>query len=223
MKEAAAPSDRATAPDAQTASYYAWLQRLVGQCCMEMERLFGPRSPRYRLEDVYLMPSEPSSWHWSYVTGGAAADTEELTVRINLSGNIWESRSYEYGLLLIAHECVHLLDPNLEQGDGWTLTLEEGLAEWFALYVMAANDVRARHIAPLRSLPPDYRFALDLVRHCMPGLTAAVRALRAAGTPLHAFTPDALRSYLPDAPRRVLHDLCQPFYSIDVPWSMQEG
>ena len=120
------------------------------------ERYFGSRNPDWTLGAIRRNPSGDYPQIHLYPESGY--------VDIFLSSRLDEG-DLPAVLYELAHECVHLLDPNLIQ-DGTFLC--EGLASWFQVQV---SD-------NMRPTDPHYVEALEAVERLMPRLRDAVRDRR---------------------------------------------
>ena len=143
------------------------LNDLAGQCesifIPRAERYFGPRNPDWTLGAVRRNPDGDYPRIHLYPESGY--------VDIFLSSRLDEGNRPAV-LYELAHECVHLLDPNPVQ-DGTYLC--EGLASWF----------QVQESENMRPTDPRYVQALEAVERLMPRLRDAVRDRRIHGIPMH--------------------------------------
>ena len=180
-----------------------------------LEGMFGPRDPTFVFGTVRQSEDRSPRTHFpgNYHTNGGCV------VDIHVGKNPWEHCCYDQGTWQIAHECVHLLDP---QVDGSVNNLEEGLATWFQ-DDMQYHDKRVKqYIARDRAAPKTpvreiYAMAKRLVDQCMPDLFPAIKVIRETGTKIEDIEVAALAAHLPQADTRTIETLCARFVRNKVP------
>ena len=140
------------------------VERCESDLIPKAERLFGPRSPDWTLGAIRRKPSgDYPQIH---------LDPESRYVDILLSSR-FEEGNFPAVLYELAHECVHVLDPNPIKDNTY---LCEGLASWFQVQV---SD-------NMRPTDPSYVAALEAVERLMPRLRDAIRHRRVRrSTPMH--------------------------------------
>jgi hypothetical protein len=104
-------------------------------------------------------------------------------------------------LFQLAHECIHLLDPDA----GGTNKLEEGLATHFALDIMKSQGV------DYSSGDPRYDAACNLARKVLEGWPTAVKQLRAKYGPWKSVTEQQILEECAGIAAPVAHELASPF------------
>ena len=112
---------------------------------------------------------------------------------------------------IIAHECVHLLDPGCLGGAN---VLEEGLATWFQDEESYHPNCVQEYIRRNSPHTPHYAEAQALVLRCMPHLIEAVRKIRSTRIRISDFEPRLLKPFLPNVDDSVVSRLCAPFASV---------
>ena len=152
-------------PDAITdKEKYEYLLRRAQEFLIILEGRLGKRDRKFRLGNIYWDTDD----RYAYIYPSAEKVDIYLTKKAVLDDN---ARNAEWQL---AHECVHLLDPNYrcdQQGNIIrTNVLEEGIASWFhdTLY----PEFRNRR-------PKNYKQARDLVEKYLDhGILEHVKLLR---------------------------------------------
>ena len=176
-----------------------------------LESLFGPCDPRFEFGTIRLSTDECDVPQTHFPEG--LHTHGDCVVDIQISSVPWESRIIGQGLWQVAHECVHLLDPD-KRG---TTVLEEGLCAWFqdeSKYHSA--DVKA-YISRNKSKERNYVEARDKVRSCMTnqGLIPVIKEIRASGVRIRDIRVEHLTPYLSshlvDVNPRDLELLCERF------------
>ena len=159
----------------------------------ELEGWFGGRDDRYELGGVVLSPfTYPQIFH----------DSSKNAINIRITQF---ALSGAHGGLLakwqIAHESVHLIDPNLSPP---TNVLEEGIATWY----------QNRTIFPRRFEPdPPYQAAKALVSQFLDSghLQAKIRKMRASGHRIGEITSALLVRSVPGIDQLTAYRLAESF------------
>ena len=133
-----------------------WLD-IVKVLVKELESFFGPRDPRFIINVVRISDGNPHIFF---------PNSPRDTINVVLSKNAL----HDPGIALwqLAHESVHLLDPNMNPPSN---NLEEGLATWYQ--GVKVTNVKAR----LHS----YNRTKQEVYFHMDRLPSAIRSLRRQG------------------------------------------
>lgn len=157
-------------PVIDQAQLLAWRDEFL----KELESWLDPRDPNYDLGDVVQSPTgHPNIFH----------DFSKKAIDIRLTE--YALTGAQGGLLAkwqIAHECVHLIDPNFSPP---TNVLEEGIATWY----------QNRKIYPARiGSTPLYLAAEALVSQYLDSgyLQVKIREMRRRGLRIGRFTVDEL-------------------------------
>ena len=168
-----------------------------------LEDLFGPCDSRFvfgtirKSEDNTPRTFFPNNY---YTNGGCIVD-------IHISDFPWEHYSPDQGKWQVAHECVHLLNPE----SGTTKFLEEGLATWFQNEPRFHDDAVKQYIKRNTKTNGSYASAKNLVLHCMPQLAVAVKGIRKSGIIIRDISPDMLAARLPHIDRNTIDSICAKF------------
>ena len=184
--------------------FVQYLEQQVRYYLGILERMFGPRDPRFEFGTIRKSRNNIPRTHFPknyYEDGGCVVD-------IHIGDWPWEHCSYDQGTWQVAHECVHLLDPGV---GGTGNCLEEGLARWFQDEQQFHSDPVKLYITRNNRSNPHYEDAKGLVLRCMPQLIPAVKEIRSSGTRIGDITTDALAEKLNDVDRNIIEMLCADF------------
>ena len=187
-------------------TYSLTLAQLTSVFLTEIEKLFGPRDPKFTyvgLEFDTSHDAKPRIWfpHTGYP--GRETDEPSRHVIIRLTGNAQNDANL--AIWQLAHECVHLIDPwNIEVEGRQSNALEEGLAVWYQNTIVQGVSLDD---------DPAYMETKTLVEPFMPGLAAAVKHIRIRhGVRISAIDdPDLLVRHFPEMDTKVAGALCQRF------------
>lgn len=179
----------------QAHRYRELLENMFGQC--DQRFVFGSVK---KSKDGTPRTHFPEEFH---LNGDCVVD-------IHISEEPWQHCYYDQGTWQLAHESVHLLDPEV---NGRATFLEEGLATWFQDEATYHHDVVQKYIGQGIEHPQDYAVAKDLVCRCMPRLTSVIKKIRSRGMRIQDITADKLAPYLPNVDRGTIAHLCRRFPS----------
>lgn len=147
----------------------------------ELEALLGPRSSEYRLGTVRKQKDHRPPTIWMPRNGNIVDIL--LTPHALIGTCSWRLAKWQ-----LAHECVHLIDPNFAPP---TIAMEEGIASWF----------QNKKVEPLRScVDPPYKRAEFLVTPYMQNgsLPKSIRLIRQSGIRIHEINEKNLLNHLPE-------------------------
>ena len=188
-------------------TYSLTLAQLTSVFLTEIEKLFGPRDPKFTyvgLEFDTTHDAKPRIWFPH--TGYPGRETNEPSrhVNIRLTGNAQNDANL--AIWQLAHECVHLIDPwNIEVEGRQSNVLEEGLAVWYQYTIVQGVSLDDE---------PAYMEAKSLVEPFMPKLAETVKHLRTQ----HSVrigdieNPDLLLKHSPDMDPKTAENLCRYFH-----------
>ena len=164
------------------------LSKQVRRYLVILERLFGPRDPRFDFGSIKRSthPKGDPQTHFPteyHERGGCIVD-------IHISPYPYDNNLKDHATWQLAHECVHLIDPCK---GGEANVLEEGLATWFQCEASYHPEDVQSFIEGLAPLPSHYLEAMTLVKHCMPNLAIVLRRVRAMGIRLRDIEADSLQ------------------------------
>lgn len=183
--------------------FVQYLEQRVYLYLAMLEEMFGPRDPRFAFGTIGRSTGDPQThFPGGYHTNGGCVGGIEIGRRA------WESPSCGLATWQVAHECVHLLDPDVR---GTANVLEEGLATWF-------QDEKQFHDENVRCFIDgntphleNYETAKRLVAQCQPYIVPAVKTIRSTGARIQDITADILAEHLPRADRETIKNLCANF------------
>ncbi len=185
-------------------TYSLTLAQLTSVFLTEIEKLFGPRDPKFTyvgLEIDTTHNAKPQIWFPH--TGYPGRETDEPSRHVII--RLTESAQNDANIAIwqLAHECVHLIDPwNIDTEGRQPNMLEEGLAAWYQ------NTI-------VQGVPydPRYEAAKSLVEPYMPKLNAAIKHIRTQhNLRISAIdNSDLLLSHFPELDTKVADRLCQRF------------
>ena len=144
-----------------------WLDT-INTLVKELEFLFGPRNPRFNIKGVEVSNCNPHIFF---------PHSPRDTITVHLAKNALTDP--RIALWQLAHECVHLLDPNMNPP---TNNLEEGLATWYQ--GVKVVDIEARLHSYIRAKQEVYLY--------MDKLPSAITSLRLQGFKIWNVPPEAL-------------------------------
>ena len=188
-------------------TYSLTLAQLTSVFLTEIEKLFGPRDPKFTYVGLEFDTSHDAKPRiWFPHTGYPGRETNEPSrhVNIRLTGNAQNDANL--AIWQLAHECVHLIDPwNIEVEGRQSSVLEEGLAVWYQYTIVQGV-----------SLGDDasYEEARSLVEPYMPKLAETIKHLRTQ----HSVrigdieNPDLLLKHSPDMDPKTAENLCRYFH-----------
>ena len=188
-------------------TYSLTLAQLTSVFLTEIEKLFGPRDPKFTyvgLEFDTTHDAKPRIWFPH--TGYPGRETNEPSrhVNIRLTGNAQNDANL--AIWQLAHECVHLIDPwNIEVEGRTSNVLEEGLATWYQNTIVQGVSLDD---------DPSYKEAKTLVEPYMPKLAETIKHLRTQ----HSVrigdieNPDLLLKHSPDMDPKTAENLCRYFH-----------
>ena len=188
-------------------TYSLTLAQLTSVFLTEIEKLFGPRDPKFTyvgLEFDTTHDAKPRIWFPH--TGYPGRETNEPSrhVNIRLTGNAQNDANL--AIWQLAHECVHLIDPwNIEVEGRQSNVLEEGLATWYQNTIVQGVSLDD---------DPSYKEAKSLVEPYMPELAETVKHIRTQ----HSVrigdieNPDLLLKHSPDMDPKTAENLCRYFH-----------
>ncbi len=186
-------------------TYSLTLAQLTSVFIAELERLLGPRDPKFTyvgLEFDTTPDAKPHIWFLKTGYPGHETDIDPTHITIRLT----EAAQNDANLAIwqLAHECVHLIDPwNTEREGRPSNYLEEGLATWYQ------NTI----IQDITNTLPQYVEAKSLVEPYMSELAGTVKHLRTEHN-LHISAiddRDLLLRHSPEMDTKVAERLCQGF------------
>lgn len=183
--------------------YICDLKKHVERYLSILESIFGQRDSRFvfgtiRESDMRPRTYFPKGFHFN----------GRCRVDILITKEPWAHRSPDQGPWQIAHECVHLLDPN--KADTVNI-LEEGLASWFQDEPRHHDELIQRYIAENGDRLQAYLEARCLVRRSLPDLLHAVKTLRASGARIGEIDAGMLAPLLPNTETWIVERLCARF------------
>ena len=166
------------------------LETAVTRFLVRLEDLFGPRDPRF--PSVYAERwSDPRKSPCPMFFEREERAIIYISAYVTSRGALWE----------VAHECVHLLDPWMEEVEGKpTSVLEEGFATWFQNSWSQGDK---------GEVGPAYQEAERLVRPYMGDLPDAIKYLRSQGIRIGEIEPAHLRGAYPKMASSRVERLCQ--------------
>ena len=187
-------------------TYSLTLAQLTSVFLTEIEKLFGPRDPKFTYVGLEFDTSHDAKPRiWFPHTGYPGRETNEPSrhVNIRLTGNAQNDANL--AIWQLAHECVHLIDPwNIEVEGRQSTVLEEGLAVWYQNTIVQGVSLDD---------DPSYKVAKSLVEPYMPGLAETIKHLRIRhGVRISAIDdPGLLLRHFSEMDTKVANDLCQRF------------
>ena len=188
-------------------TYSLTLAQLTSVFLTEIEKLFGPRDPKFTYVGLEFDTSHDAKPRiWFPHTGYPGRETNEPSrhVNIRLTGNAQNDANL--AIWQLAHECVHLIDPwNIEVEGRTSNVLEEGLATWYQNTIVQGVSLDD---------DPSYKEAKTLVEPYMPKLAETIKHLRTQ----HSVrigdieNPDLLLKHSPDMDPKTAENLCRYFH-----------
>ena len=188
-------------------TYSLTLAQLTSVFLTEIEKLFGPRDPKFTyvgLEIDTTHNAKPKIWFPH--TGYPGRETDEPSRHVII--RLTESAQNDANIAIwqLAHECVHLIDPwNTEAEGRQSNMLEEALATWYQTTIVQGVPY-----------DPPYVEARTLVEPFMPELAAAIKHIRTQlKVRISAIDdPDIILDHCLDMNPKIAQYLCRPFPSI---------
>ena len=187
-------------------TYSLTLAQLTSVFISEIERLLGPRDPKFTyvgLEIDTTQDATPQVWfpHTGHPERERGKRSEHIIIRLTERAQ----NDANIAIWQLAHQCVHLIDPwQAEIEEQPTNYLEEGLAAWYQDNIV-------------QGMPPDppYTEAKSLVEPYMPDLAATIKHIRTHHkVRISAMDdPDILLRHCPEMDTKVAENLCRRFPS----------
>ena len=187
-------------------TYSLTLAQLTSVFIAEIERLLGPRDPKFTyvgLEIDTTQNATPQIWfpHTGHPERERGKRSDHIIIRLTESAQ----SNANVATWQLAHQCVHLIDPwNIEVEGRTSNYLEEGLATWYQNTII--QDIQINH--------PQYAKAKSLVEPHMPQLATTIKHLRTN----HNLrigdieNPDLLLKHSPDMDPKTAENLCRYFH-----------
>ena len=186
-------------------TYSLTLAQLTSVFIAELERLLGPRNPKFTYTGLEFDTTPNAGPHiWFLKTGYPGHETDQYPTHITIRLTEAAQNDANLAIWQLAHECVHLIDPwNTIREGRPSNYLEEGLATWYQNTII--QDIAVNH--------PAYEEATSLVQPHMPELAATVKHLRTNHyLRISAIdAPGQLLRHFPEMDSRVAEGLCQRF------------
>ncbi len=185
-------------------TYSLTLAQLTSVFIAEIERLLGPRDPKFTYTGLEFDTTPNASPHiWFLKTGYPGHETDQDPTHITIRLTVAAQNDANLAIWQLAHECVHLIDPwNLKREGRPSNYLEEGLATWYQNTII--QDIH---------LDPPYDEAKSLVQPHMPQLAQTIKHLRTNHNLRIGDIDDhdlLLRNF-PEMDAKVAERLCQRF------------
>ena len=186
-------------------TYSLTLAQLTSVFIAELERLLGPRDPKFTyvgLEFDTTLDAKPHIWFLK--TGYPGHETDQYPTHITIRLTEAAQNDANLAIWQLAHECVHLIDPwNTKREGRRSNYLEEGLATWYQ------NTI----IQDIPNTLPQYVEARSLVEPHMPELATTIKHLRANRNIRigDINDPDLLLDRCSEIDTKVAERLCQRF------------
>ncbi len=186
-------------------TYSLTLAQLTSVFIAELERLLGPRDPKFTYTGLEFDTTPDAKPHiWFLKTGYPGHETDQDPTHITIRLTEAAQNDANLAIWQLAHECMHLIDPwNTKREGRPSNYLEEGLATWYQ------NTI----IQDIPNTLPQYVEAKSLVEPFMPELAGTVKHLR-TNHDLRIGSiddPDLLMKHYPDMASIIAENLCRRF------------
>ena len=185
-------------------TYSLTLAQLTSVFIAELERLLGPRDPKFTYVGLEFDTTPDAKPHiWFLKTGYPGHETDQDPTHITIRLTEAAQNDANLAIWQLAHECVHLIDPwNTKREGRPSNYLEEGLATWYQNTIIQDFHV-----------DPPYDEARTLVEPYMPELAATVKHIRTEhNLRISAIDDrDLLLRHSPEMDTKVAERLCQRF------------